>query len=76
LITKEVTVSQKSHLQNFELLRQFIQLQEPKATIEPITKKEKDLLCEYVRLGLLAGFETVFNLKTGYKVQRIGFDEK
>jgi hypothetical protein len=57
-------------------LKQFIQLQEPKATIEPLAKKEKDIFCEYVRLGLLAGFETVFNLKTGFKIQRIGFDEK
>lgn len=76
IITKEVTLSQKSHLQSFELLKQFIQLQEPKATIEPLAKKEKDIFCEYVRLGLLAGFETVFNLKTGFKIQRIGFDEK
>lgn len=73
LIKKEVILSQKNHLQKFDNIKQFIQLQEQKAVIKPMTKTEKEEFCECLRLWLLSWFETVFWIKTWYKIPRIWF---
>ena len=76
IIEKEITINQNEQLRNFEALKQFLVLQEPTITIKASNKADKDNFLELFRLNLTAGFEKVFWLEVGYKVQRIWFNQK